>query len=326
MRSCTLLFGVLLLIVPFVSAAAQASSTPAIEATYCELASDPAKFNHKVIRIQGLVSHGFEDFQLVDPECLRFGFSIWLTYGGKLQSNTAYCCPGESSQPERTDQLEIEGIPLSISRDAHLETFSSLLRNSQDTTVSATLIGHFFSGKRFDVADSPTPNLPGGLTLTRPTLWRGYGHMGCCSLLVIEKIDSIEAHRRNDLDYSADGGWSDNTGLKCEGNAFYWSTVGWHPQLALRELQIAESGTRPWAYNNPEWVAEETIHQAMPGNQKVVLKSLKRTPSRIVFQWQESKEGVVTVVVTRPYWLSLYATNEKAPWVVTSMKRPFSCD
>lgn len=108
--------------------------------------SNPAKFNHKVIRVEGLVSHGFEDFQISNPECPRFGFSVWLTYGDKLLSNTMYCCAGEGASSNRSEPLQIDSITLSLRQDGQFKTFYSLLKESQDTTAKATLVGHFFAG------------------------------------------------------------------------------------------------------------------------------------------------------------------------------------
>lgn len=37
----------------------------------------------------------------------------------------------------------------------------------------------------------------------RGTYWGGYGHMGCCSLLAIQEVKSVNPVDRDDLDYGA---------------------------------------------------------------------------------------------------------------------------
>jgi hypothetical protein len=51
----------------------------------CALQADPAAYNHKVIEVRGVVSHGFEDFTLSDPRCQRRS-GIWLEYGGRVNA------------------------------------------------------------------------------------------------------------------------------------------------------------------------------------------------------------------------------------------------
>ena len=37
--------------------------------TICQLKSDPAAYNHKLVEVTGFVSHAFEDFTVFDPTC-----------------------------------------------------------------------------------------------------------------------------------------------------------------------------------------------------------------------------------------------------------------
>jgi hypothetical protein len=71
------------------------------EVTYCQLSRDPAAYNHELVRLTAFATHGFEDFHLADPTCPTQGFSLWVMYGGKAQSDTTYCCPGESAAKTR---------------------------------------------------------------------------------------------------------------------------------------------------------------------------------------------------------------------------------
>ena len=78
------------------------------QVTYCELSKNPAAYNHELVRLTAFVTRRFEDFHLADPTCATEGFSVWVMYGGKAQSDTAYCCPGESAKA-RPESLTVEG-------------------------------------------------------------------------------------------------------------------------------------------------------------------------------------------------------------------------
>jgi hypothetical protein len=49
-----------------------------VKVTVCQLATDPAAFNHKLVEVSGEVSHGFEEFSLSADHCN----GPWLEFGG----------------------------------------------------------------------------------------------------------------------------------------------------------------------------------------------------------------------------------------------------
>jgi len=229
-------------------------------------------------------------------------------YGGKTESNTAYCCPGESGRDKRRDPLAVEGVQVPLVDDQQFQQFVELLKKERDTTIRATVVAWFFSGTKVPVEGS--------------TLWRGFGHMGCCSLLVIEHIELFEPHTRNDLDYTAEAGWYEDAGCKwgTERDRRHVSVDNWQGEgkKAIAEQEAADAG-QAWQFNDPQRVAIESLKPLYSG-QVPVLKSVKKTPAREVFQWAHGKKSVVTVVVTRPYWLSFYAASNSVAWVSTMIK------
>ena len=275
--------------------------------TYCELSRDPAAYNHQLVRLTAFVTHGFEDFQIAEPDCPTQGFSTWLMYGGKAQSGTMYCCPGEGSRDTRNEPLEVEGIQVSLLEDRIFQQFTELLKKERNTTLRATVVGAFFSGEKESVSGS--------------TRWRGFGHMGCCSLLVIQQIESFEPHKRTDLDYTAEAGWYENEGCNWDTEQYRRhvsvSNRDGSAQTAIAEQRAADGG-HTWAFNDPERVASESLKPLYPV-QIPVLKRVSNAPSRQVFRWRNGKKSV-TVVVTRPYWLSFYAASEHVAWVSTMIK------
>jgi hypothetical protein len=144
----------------------------------CALQADPAAYNHKVIEIRGVVSHGFEDFTLSDPRCERRS-GIWLEYGGRVNSETVYCCGVKSGTPRAT-ALVVEGIATRLIDDALFRRFDARVRTRGDVSFRAHLIGRFFAGLK-----QHTP---------KGDFWGGYGHLGCCSLLVIEQVLGVDAN------------------------------------------------------------------------------------------------------------------------------------
>jgi len=73
--------------------------------TVCELKSDPAAYNHKLVEVTGFVSHAFEDFTIFDPTCPSWP-GVWLEYGGKAKSGTMYCC-GVTADRHRPKELKV---------------------------------------------------------------------------------------------------------------------------------------------------------------------------------------------------------------------------
>ncbi len=278
--------------------------------TYCELAKDPAAFNHELIRITGFVTHGFEDFQLAEPVCppLAHEFSLWLMYGGKVESGTIYCCPGEGDERTRRKTLRIEGIEVPLATDAVFRRFRALLKKEPDTTVRATLVGYFFSGTKQDFGEGPW--------------WGGAGHLGCCSLLAIQRVEAFEPHARNDVDYTAEAGYYEEAGCSWHEMAhkrLVSITSGDDAGPAIEEQKLADSGERPWAFVDPDRVALESL-QSLYRGEKPVLKRVRQSPVRQVYHWQRWEKASVVVVVTRPYWLSFYANSNSVAWVSTTIK------
>jgi len=308
-----LLFALLLFAFPSSARAKLSPSDSAPEPrtlTYCDLAGDLAAYNHELIRITAFVTHGFEDFQLSDPNCssLPYQFSVWVMYGGKTESNTAYCCPGESGQETRPVSLVIEGVQVPLMRDTMFQRFTDLLKKEPDTTVRVTVVGRFFSGVKQDIGGK--------------TSWGGAGHMGCCSLFAIQRVETFEPHTSTDVDYTAVAGWYESEGCKY-GSLSYKNHVSINyddeqAKQAIAEQGLADSGERAWAFTDPQRVAIESL-KPFYGDEVPLLRKVKSTPARQVFRWRNAGK-TVTIVVTRPYWLSFYAKTSSVAWISTMIK------
>ena len=306
MRRLALLLAMLLVPIPTLAQNDGASSP--LDVTYCGLSGDPAAYNHKEIRVTAFAAHGFENFSLTDPTCKTQGFSIWVMYGGKAQSDTVYCCPGESGAAERSEPLEIEGRRIPLVQDVTFRQFTKLIKQEPDTTVHLTAVGTFFSGEK--------------QTINGHTFWGGAGHKGCCSLFVIQQVESVQPHIRKDLDYTAEAGYYEKE--RCGGGTHHIQNITVsYPNDAtvqvIEEQKKAERGKIAWVFTDPQRVAEETLKVAYPG-EVPSLQIVKKTDARRVYRWERGKNDVV-VVVTRPYWLSFYANSDSVAWVTTTIKQ-----
>jgi len=306
MRRLALLLAMLLAPIPTLAQNDGASSP--LDVTYCGLSGDPAAYNHQEIRVTAFVAHGFENFSLTDPTCKTQGFSIWVMYGGKAQSDTVYCCPGEGGAAERSEPLEIEGRRIPLVQDVTFRQFTKLIKQEPDTTVHLTAVGTFFSGEK--------------QTINGHTFWGGAGHKGCCSLFVIQQVESVQPHVRKDLDYTAEAGYYEKE--RCGGGTRYIQNITVsYPNDAtvqvIEEQKKAERGKIAWVFTDPQRVAEETLRVAYPG-EVPSLQIVKKTDARRVYRWERGKNDVV-VVVTRPYWLSFYANSDSVEWVTTTIKQ-----
>lgn len=159
------------------SGSAQQFVVASRNATVCEMSTQPAAWNHARVRVTGIATYRFEHFTLSEPACgdKEPSTRMWLTFGGRTASGAVYCCPGEG-EPRRSKPLVIDGKELPLIEDETFRRFTEQLRKGE-TTLRVTVVGTFFSGEK-DQTDGT---------------WRGFGHMGCCSLLVIEQVERFES-------------------------------------------------------------------------------------------------------------------------------------
>ncbi len=270
--------------------------------TLCQLRADPAVYNHKLVEITAFVSKGFENFALFDPDCSSGSTSVWLEYGGTAASGTMYCC-GVTAERKRPKQLVVEETPITLVDDELFRTFDKLLQRPPDATAHATIIGRFFSGKKVEN--------------TNPASWEGYGHFGCCSLLAIQQIVSVDAQERSDLDYGASPDQPD-----VETGCGYQSLkVSETDQNFIQPQQKAEDDSSATNFNNPEQIAVKTLARILKTDEKTIrLRQTRKAQGRFVYWWKpKAKEKNYMVVVSRPYWLSFYAKDpEKVAWIVAA--------
>ena len=278
--------------------------------TLCELKSDPAKYNHKLIEVTGFISHGFENFTISDPSCSTWP-NVWLEYGGKAGSGTMYCC-GVTANRTRAKELVVEKIRISLIDDERFREFDRLVQRRPDSVVHATIVGRFFSGKQ--------------VKYPKATFWGGYGHIGCCSLLAIQQVKLVDPQDREDLDYGAS---ADQPEISQAGCGYKILTDTGPDNDIILFQRRADDGEREWSFQDPLRVACNGLARLLKIDENAItgVKETRRTQGRIVYQWRpDSKGATYMAVVSRPYVLSFFAKDgKKVAWVVIAAYES-SCD
>jgi hypothetical protein len=147
----------------------------------CDIARNPKAFDGKLIRVRGALNVQFEDFSLVIRNCDTTQ-DIWLAFGGDVPGIVASTV-NDNFRKAGSD-LKVNGVSYGISKDESFRRLYALIAASHgdksDYSVTATLTGMFFAGEE-------KKNAKGG------TNFVGYGHLGCCALLVITQVAAVES-------------------------------------------------------------------------------------------------------------------------------------
>ena len=165
----------------------------------------------------------------------------------------------------------------------------------------ATILGRFFSGTQ--------------TTDTNETSWGGYGHMGCCSLLVIQQVVSVDPQTSRELDYRASADHPEMN--SCTSVRYLTEAFATNPLIEAQAK--ADRGEREWAFNEPRRVAAEGLAQLLKIDEKsIALKQTREAQGRIIYEWRPKGKNVrYMVVASRPYMLSFYAKDpNRIAWVL----------
>lgn len=273
-----------------------------VKATVCELKNDPAAYNHKLVEVTAFVSHGFEDFGIFDTACNTWP-DVWLEYGGTTASPTMYCC-GVTPSNKRSKPLIIDNIQVNLVGDKRFNEFDTLINSEPDTITRATVVGRFFAGEKQERF--------GGR-------WGGYGHMGCCTLLAIQQVLSVEPHSSRLLDYRATVYPRGLDKADCYGEL---TRVDDPFTPLIKAQERADSGDEVWAFSDPGRVATNGLAKLLNIDEKSIrLRLTERGQGQFSYRWQPKKNGnTYLIVVSRPYILTFFAKDPKrVAWVLRTV-------
>jgi len=177
-----------LLIVPLYACATISIAQTAIRVTPCELIASPEKYAGKVVEVRARINLAFENFSIAQEGCEDAHPGVWLIYGGDEPTPTSSTVNDLSR--ESGSVMRIDGVPVPLAHDANLDLFKRRLTAIRPGmigdspcygcylyNVTATLTGVFFAA----TIDAHQ--------------YSGYGHLGCCHLLAIERVADVAAQR-----------------------------------------------------------------------------------------------------------------------------------
>ena len=164
-----------------------AQGTPE-DVSFCKLANSPKAFDGKKIRVRGRLHANFEDFTLSGEHC-DTQQRIWLAFGGDVPGIVVSMTNDNLRKPGK--DLDINGVSYGIKKDENFRRLYALIAARHEEkpayTVTATLTGAFLAGQETKARDG------------KATSFSGYGHLGCCSLLVITQVSNVDSEPQADL-------------------------------------------------------------------------------------------------------------------------------
>lgn len=273
----------------------QSVETPE-KTTVCELLNEPVLWNRKLVEVTGFASHGFEDSGFSSPECGgRYG-ALWMTYGGTKITQTK--STANEVGPDRKKDLKVDGLTVPLVNDSIFKKFDKLLHNVSaggriDNLVHATVVARFFA--KTETNDSVS----------------GYGHLGCCSLFVIQQVLAVDP-LPNTLDVS------DLVDYPTAKSVRFLKGFNIQTDI-LQTQQQAEQGDAIYAFLDPDRVVREALARYLGGSAaSVPLHRIHTSSVRITYEGVSSDGKLhYRVVASRPAWLAFYAKNpDKIAWVV----------
>ncbi|MBS1796473.1 MAG: hypothetical protein JSS81_21665 [Acidobacteria bacterium] len=273
-------------------AAAQSVAETPVRTTVCAIMRDPGAFDKKLVEVTGLVSHGFEDFSLIDPDCEAISkkqslADIWVEYA-KWQM------PGK-------DDYSVENIPIHHIIDQNLQVFDGLVEEKGYRIIHATLVGRFFAGQKVSAPEA--------------TFWWGYGHGNCCSLLSVEQVVAVDPHDRADIDYNAYPG---EVGYANDDRYGFFDP----PVAPIDAQRAADAGKDAWRFDDPRRAAVQGLARTLklPPSKIARLEQIDAAPGRFFYEWKRTAKISYVIVVSRPYLMTFYARDpRKIAWVAIAV-------
>ena len=134
-----------------------------------------------MIRLRGTLSVHFEDFSLETKDC-GSEQGIWLAFGGDVPGIVASTANDGFRKPGV--DITVNDVRYGIKKDENFHRLYALIAarhgGKPDYSVTATLTGKFFAGEERRSAKGAV-------------YFVGYGHLGCCALLLITEVSDVES-------------------------------------------------------------------------------------------------------------------------------------
>jgi len=242
--------------------------------------------------------------------------SIWVQPGGDAGSPAVFCCGSHEGTPGKS--IKINGIEIALVQDETYDGFMKRLTMSRPRSqsgdfcndcnyydVSATLRGRFFAAKLIH-------------NVFYGDMYTGYGHLGCCSLFVIEQVESYTSARTM-VDPPGD--------VDCSDHNQSWEDKGSISEAQTRAANFGET----WRLSDRKRVVEEKLLKYQLQMNETKAGVLKIDGSEFIddekygamdsASWI-SNDGlsVYWVALNKPLWLKKETGKwAKSVWTVSSI-------
>jgi hypothetical protein len=152
---------------------------PPIDVTVCDLVVAPERYDGKRVRVRGAVNHEFENISLDDSICgpPPGSLGVWVHYEMLRGRSTEIAASSANRTDADTNAARfVERLEAARLRSPNSAGCTGRACYLYD--VSATLVGVFKSATDSDLDET-----------------MGFGHLGCCHLLVADGVELIDATR-----------------------------------------------------------------------------------------------------------------------------------
>jgi hypothetical protein len=197
----------------------------------------------------------------------------------------------------------VENVTIPLVEDKVFHRFDKLIQRQDSVLLHATLVGRFFAGRK-----------DGFLS---PERWGGYGHMGCCSLLAIQQVRSVDPADRRDVDYDP---FPDDPSIDV-GCGYRELTDLLQMDQWIAAQREAED-RQPWAFDDPRRVAAQAlVHFVGSSATSAALEETRKAQGRVVYEWKPPRIDLTyMVVVSRPYLVTFYARDpNRIAWIAVAV-------
>ena len=183
-----------------------------------------------MIRVRGTLSVHFEDFSLVTKDC-GSEQGIWLAFGGDVPGIVASTINDGFRKPGV--DITVNDVLYGIKKDENFHRLYALIAarhgGKPNYSVTATLTGKFFAGEERKSAKGTV-------------YFVGYGHLGCCALLLITEVSDVESVPFANLNLS--GVLIGANGEPVKGFTVFDDVLGAHPPNVRRLSRTSRENLR----------------------------------------------------------------------------------